>query len=244
MKTKWLLLVVFSMFTSLCMAQTTRRTASTQRKAATTQKKSSTPQKKRSGIAVDLGLPSGTFWANMNVGASKPEDFGNYFAWGETKPQREGQYNWKSYKWCNGEKNTLTKYCSNPNCGYNKFTDDKTTLEPEDDAATVNWGATWCTPTKEQWTELLNNTTIEDTRLNRILCYKFTSKINGNSIILPAAGWYNDGSHLNVNMSIGFAYWASTISNYQSGIADNILGTSTSGSMRYHGYPVRPVRKN
>ena len=64
---------------------------------------------------VDLGLPSGTLWATVNVGATRPNEFGDYFAWGETEPKEE--YDWNNYKWCNGSENTMTKYCSNSSFG-------------------------------------------------------------------------------------------------------------------------------
>ena len=93
---------------------------------------------------VDLGLPSGTLWATCNVGADTPEGYGDYFAWGETTPKTT--YNWNTYKYCNGGEglNTLTKYCSDSNFGYNGFTDNLTVLQlMDDDAATVNWGSGW-----------------------------------------------------------------------------------------------------
>ena len=88
---------------------------------------------------VDLGLPSGLLWATCNVGADTPEGHGDYFAWGETTTKTT--YNWSTYQYCNGSRLTLTKYCSDSRFGDNGFTDDLTTLLPEDDAATANWGA-------------------------------------------------------------------------------------------------------
>ena len=88
---------------------------------------------------VDLGLPSGTLWATCNIGASSPEDYGYYFAWGETEPYDENggktTFNWSTYKWCNGDYNKITKYCDNSSYGNNGFTDGKTELDPDDDAA-------------------------------------------------------------------------------------------------------------
>ncbi|MBR6016482.1 MAG: hypothetical protein IK067_05060, partial [Prevotella sp.] len=94
---------------------------------------------------VDLGLPSGTLWATCNVGAETPEDYGLYFAWGETVgytgDTSDGRlFDWANYKWCDGSNTTLTKYCNNSEKGKDGFTDDKTVLDPEDDAATANWG--------------------------------------------------------------------------------------------------------
>lgn len=98
---------------------------------------------------VDLGLPSGTLWATTNVGAIAPEEYGNYFAWGET--ESKDTYNWSTYKWCNGTYNSITKYCTNSRLG---VSDRKTILDPEDDAAHVNWGGYWRMPTKEEQDEL------------------------------------------------------------------------------------------
>ena len=101
---------------------------------------------------VDLGLPSGTLWATCNVGASSPEEFGDFFCWGETSAK--DWYEYSTYKYCMGSHLTLTKYCNNSEFGYNGFTDDKTVLDPEDDAATVNMGEDWCTPSPDQLNEL------------------------------------------------------------------------------------------
>ena len=95
--------------------------------------------------AVDLDLPSGIKWATCNVGAEKPEDYGNYYAWGEVLPKED--YSWATYKYTNGASAIFTKYCNNASQGDNGFTDNKTTLEPEDDAAHVNWGGSWRMPT-------------------------------------------------------------------------------------------------
>ncbi len=104
---------------------------------------------------VDLGLPSGTLWATCNVGASKPEEYGDYFAWGETTPK--STYYWSTYKWCKGSETTMTKYCTRSDYGYNGFTDNLTELQPEDDAATANWGSVWKMPSYAQFSELFNS---------------------------------------------------------------------------------------
>ena len=103
---------------------------------------------------VDLGLTSGTKWATANVGASKPQDYGNYYAWGETAPKSD--YNWETYKYANGDYYKLTKYCNDSDNGNNGFTDSKTTLDLSDDAAYVNWGGKWRMPTRTQQDELIN----------------------------------------------------------------------------------------
>ena len=129
---------------------------------------------------VDLDLPSSTLWATCNVGANSPEEYGDYFAWGETAPK--DYYDWDTYKFTTDGGTTFTKY---------NATDGKTTLDPEDDAAAVNWGGRWHMPTNAEWAELINECTwtwvkgYNGTDKNG---YEITSKTNGNSIFLPAAG--------------------------------------------------------
>ena len=138
---------------------------------------------------VDLGLPSGTLWATMNVGADSPEGYGDNFAWGETTPK--DVYNWSNYQWCMGSYDTFTKYCNMSSLGYNGFTDNKTELDPEDDAATANWGPEWCMPSMEQIQELCNNCTSVWTTRNGINGRLFTAS-NGASLFLPSAdSWIN-----------------------------------------------------
>jgi hypothetical protein len=131
---------------------------------------------------VDLGLPSGTLWATCNVGASLPEEYGDYFAWGETRPK--DNYNWDNYKYCKGNDTTLTKYCCDSSFGYNGFTDILTTLEAGDDAATVNCGEDWRTPTKDEWEELIACCAQTWTTRNGVYGRLFAAP-NGNSIFLP-----------------------------------------------------------
>ena len=193
---------------------------------------------------IDLGLPSGTLWATCNVGADTPEDYGDYFAWGETQPK--DTYNWSTYQYCNGSYNTLTKYCNNSSYGYNGFTDDLTTLLPEDDAATANWGNGWRMPTQAEWQELLDNTTVTWTQQNGVNGPLFTAA-NGNSLFLPAAGYRWDGELYDAG-AYG-RYWSSSLYTdypydawslyFYSGNAyvdDNYLRNS--------GFSVRPVREN
>ena len=87
-------------------------------------------------VYIDLGLPSGALWATCNVGADNPEDYGDYFAWGETQPK--DSYSWDNYLYGSGY-NQLTKYCYDSYYGYNGFADTLTVLLPEDDAVTANW---------------------------------------------------------------------------------------------------------
>ena len=139
---------------------------------------------------VDLGLPSGTKWATCNVGATKPEEYGDDFAWGETEPKTT--YDWSTYKWCNGSESTLTKYCDWASYGKDSFTDDKTVLEPEDDAAAVNWGGAWRMPTNAECQELIDNCTwtwTSNYNGTGVAGQIVTSKTNGNHIFLPSGGY-------------------------------------------------------
>ncbi len=139
---------------------------------------------------VDLGLPSGTLWATRNVGALAPEDYGDYFAWGETTPKE--YYDWSNYKWSNGAYNQLTKYCDMESHGYMGFIDTKTELDPEDDAAYVNWGPSWRMPTKEQQDELWEKCTSLWTQRNGVYG-RLVYGPNGNTLFLPASGFrWND----------------------------------------------------
>ncbi len=190
---------------------------------------------------VDLGLPSGTLWATCNVGASSPEKCGDYFAWGETRPKEN--YNWITYKYCEGSYDTLTKYCIHRGYGYNGFTDNLTELLPEDDAATANWGSSWQMPSLKQIQELLNSsyTTITLTTQNDIKGYKITSNRNGKSIFLPDAGFMNGTSFGATN-----AYWSRTLGTDDSCDAYTYSLSSYShwySASRCWGRSVRPVRK-
>ena len=193
---------------------------------------------------VDLGLPSGLKWADRNIGASNPEDYGVYFAQGETEPKTD--YSWNTYKW-GSSKDLLTKYCTNSSYGLNGFTDNKTSLDLEDDAAHMNWSGEWRMPTKADFEELINNTNLE-----RVTNYKGTgvagflfTASNGNHIFLPAAGDYNT-SKLFFAGSAGY-YWSSSLNTRFPYVAYSLLLTSDKVSVanyfsREIGRPVRPVR--
>ena len=189
---------------------------------------------------VDLGLPSGTLWATCNVGASSPEEYGDYFAWGEIEPKND--YIVSTYKYCKGTFSTLTKYCTNSSCG---TVDNKTELEPSDDAATANWGSNWQMPSFEQCRELYNSsyTTQTWTTMNGVEGRKITSKSNGNSIFLPAAGYRYDTS-LGGAGSYGL-YWSRSLYTDTSNSAYNPLFDAgfidTYSNSRYYGQSVRPV---
>ena len=186
---------------------------------------------------VDLGLPSGLLWATCNVGASSPEDYGCYFfAWGETQP-RTGNFYWGVYQFGNGDR--VTKYCNNPYYGYQGFTDTLTVLLSEDDAATVNWGSNWRTPTKSDWEELMQNTTSTYTTQNGVHGWLFSAP-NGHTLFLLEAGYYNEyGKYLDSGQ-----YWSSSL------YLDNPKyawkfgfhsGCSVDEGYRSNGYPIRPV---
>ena len=191
---------------------------------------------------VDLGLPSGTLWATMNVGASKPEDYGDYFAWGETTPKES--YEWDTYAWCNGSYNKLTKYCTNSSYGYNGFVDNKTELDPEDDAATANWGPEWRMPTSSQIQELIFNCTTEWATMNGVNGRLFISMINGASLFMPTAGNYWD-SDLDDAGSWGY-YWSCTLDPDHTYLAYYFYIRSSYVSWnaddRFYGRSVRAVR--
>jgi len=191
---------------------------------------------------VDLGLPSGLLWATRNVGATSPEDYGDYFAWGETTPKNI--YNWSTYRYCNGNGNELTKYCSYSDYGYDGYTDNLTILQPGDDAATANYGGR--TPTKDDWQELMNNTTGSPMTVNGVNGLCFTSS-NGNSIFLPSAGFHWDDS-LSYADSYGY-YWSSSFNTGSPNFAwyfyfDSLNHGMNNYGYRIHGRTVRAVRQN
>lgn len=191
--------------------------------------------------AVDLGLPSGTLWADRNVGADSPEAYGDHFSWGETSPN--DFYEWKSYKWCEGSNSTITKYCTDSKYG---TLDNKDTLDPEDDAATVNMGSEWRMPTYDEFDELIKTCTWEWSTHNDTKGYKITGP-NGNSIFLPAAGYryaryqdlYDDGAQ-------GF-YWLASIHEKLSYQASSLIFHSGSHYLyafnRYSGRTIRGVAR-
>lgn len=172
------------------------------------------------GDWVDLGLPSGLLWATRNVGASSPEDYGDYFAWAETSPK--SVYYWTTYQYtCNDDGDGLTKYCNSSSYGCNGFTDNLTTLQPSDDAATANWGSGARMPTKEEWQELREHCTSTWTTQNGVNGIFFTGP-NGNTLFLPAAG-----NRFESNLgAVGSRclYWSSSL---------NTGGSSRSWTLRF-----------
>lgn len=189
--------------------------------------------------AVNLGLPSGTLWADRNVGADSPEDYGDYFAWGETSTKNT--YDWDTYKWCRGSSDTMTKYCTKRSYG---TVDNKTVLDLEDDAAYVNMGADWRMPTYDELKELCSQCTWTWTIQNGTNGYKVTGP-NGNSIFLPAAGNRN-GSGLGYAGFAGY-YWSASLygslPDYAWYLGFGPGGHDAYGYDRDGGYTVRAVAR-
>lgn len=188
---------------------------------------------------VDLGLPSGTLWATMNVGAAKPEEDGYYFAWGETEPKSD--YRDVTYKFFQDDK--YLKYNTDDLWGQ---VDNKTELDPEDDAATAIWGDGWQMPTIAQLSELFNNRNTEKvkTTLNNIQGIRIISKFNGNEIFLPLSG-HMEASILNNVDEIG-EYWSRSLNTEFPFSAFNVYFLTTiwdtTNKSRCYGLTVRPVR--
>ena len=195
------------------------------------------------GDWVDLGLPSGTIWATRNVGASSPEDYGDYFAWGETEPK--DIYNWETYMWW---REAVDPYMS----GYTKYShylayynspDNKWELDPEDDAACVHYPGGRL-PSENQVIELCNSCTWQWTQYNGVDGMLVTGP-NGNTMFLPAAGsrW---NSSLDNASSYGF-YWSRTLYGYTDDCA-HTLYFEYSGHVycetlsRQSGFTARAVR--
>ena len=208
----------------------------------------------RAAVAIDLGLPSGTKWADRNIGADKPETTGLYFAWGETA--EKNIYSWNTYLW--GDYiNQLTKYCNKSENGKDGYTDvenpsigkELTELLPDDDVAIKKWGGKWIMPTLAQFEELIantNNVWVEDYNGTGISGYKFTNKNNASKFIfLPATGYRYDDSYASVgsygdywsrSFELSYPYHAEYLYFYNGGVGVNMY-------YRYSGRTVRPVQK-
>ena len=197
--------------------------------------------------AVDLGLPSGLFWASCNLGASKPEDDGDFYAWGETDPK--SNYSWTTYKFrTSGDMDgnvTLSKYTSTD--GLRELQRGENTGEEMDDAARKRLGGRWRMPTEADFTELINNTAYEWTTYNGKEGFNFISKTNsGNWIFFPAAGSWDGATHYNAGTTVD--YWSSsrsTLSIHFSREAYEMINNygvpRMSTEYRNKGLPVRAV---
>lgn len=187
---------------------------------------------------VDLGLS--VKWATCNVGASSPSDYGDYFAWGETESKDD--YSWDTYKWCNGIKDSMTKYCINKEYG---VVDSKIILESQDDVAHVKWGGNWRMPTKEEFKELREKCTWEMIALEDRYGYRIAGP-SGKSIFLPAAGGCSD-INFNARGLFGY-YWSATLDEndsknayFLSILINRCYSIYSSGCNRCFGLTVRPV---
>lgn len=189
--------------------------------------------------AIDLGLPSDTLWANCNVGATSPYVNGNYYAWGEVTTKR--LYSWNTYNW--GKYEALTKYCTDAKWG---TVDNKSELDPSDDAAYVNWGSAWRIPSRMQLWELMTKCTWSEST------YGWSIKgPNGNSIYLSKSGFHavsSSGKDMPVGVEENGYYWSRTLSSdncdayYLSTSMMNTTNHSVSLGSRANGMPIRPVR--
>ena len=180
---------------------------------------------------VDLGLS--VKWRSMNVGASKPEDYGNYYAWGETATK--SSYSWSNYKFGHSQNGEFSKYDTGP------YADNKTVLDPEDDAAAVNLGNGWRMATYKEWKELREQCTWKWTTRNGVNGMQVTGP-SGKSIFLPAAGWYD--TSMNNRGSYG-SYWTATVGGVQ-GMANAVdfisSGFDVAVIARCRGNSIRPVK--
>ena len=185
--------------------------------------------------AIDMGLSAD--WGSHNLGASKPSESGDFYSWGEVET-KDYYNNWDNYKFTT-DGNFFTKYVTNSDFG---IVDDKTILDPEDDAAHVNLGGKWRMPTKEEVEDLMVNTDVEWTQENGVYGLRLTSKINGNSIFMPSTsehyGYYN-GYYWTANLSEdnkGACSWA-VRNTYEYFVIRDY-------DIRCNGLCVRPVRDN
>ena len=180
---------------------------------------------------VDLGLPSGLKWATCNVGASSPEDYGDYFAWGETETKSEYT-----------ESNSLTYGLTISGLHSQGYIDVGGNLTPSHDAATANWGGSWRMPTEDEIQELLDECTWRWKTQNGVRGYKVTGP-NGNHIFLPAAG-YRYGASLDDDGSYGL-YWGSTPYDDYDYFAYGLYFYDgyerVNNYLRYNGQTVRPI---
>lgn len=189
---------------------------------------------------VDLGLPSGTLWATCNVGANSPEEYGSFFAWGET--QTKTTYGSWNYKY--GDTYKLTKYCGKSEYGMNHYKDNYNTLQASDDVATVNWGADWRMPTRKEWNELLWNTYNTFTTQNGVYGWLFTGSTL-ETLFLPAAYHSKEQSYDSNRTREGW-YWSSSLNDFNPNAAWCLKFDIASCSMNHYyrnvGLSVRAVR--
>ncbi len=201
-------------------------------------------EKEKEHLFVDLGLPSGTLWAFTNIGSANPEEYGDYYAWGEVDYKTE--YSWNTYKYVKGGDATkLTKYCAQAINGNAKYTDTLSTLETSDDVATKEWGSEWCMPTEEQFEELKKECTWKWVKRNGKDVYEVTGK-NGSKIYLPPAGCRFNKTQSLVGTN-GY-YWSRTLSDKGSGRGKCLTFSQNDMEVavrtRNLGLSIRPVRSS
>ncbi len=206
--------------------------------------------------AVDLGLS--VKWASCNLGATVPEEFGDYYAWAETEPfyssldpltwkaDKPDGYSWNSCSWFGNYPN-VTKYCPaglDIYWGMEGDPDGKTIIDPDDDAATVALGSPWRIPTEEEWNELESQCTWTWATHDGVDGFEITAA-NGNGIFLPAAGIF-DAVNLLDSGSL-CAYWSSDLN---TNLPENAILLHhhsdygfTASCVRYDGSPIRPVKE-
>ena len=192
---------------------------------------------------VDLGLS--VKWATMNIGAKSPKKYGSKYAWGETQPKN--YYNWSTYDWGNPKEGGLTKYNTSSDYG---IVDNKTALDPADDIAHVNWGEPWRMPTVEEWQELMDQCTWTLEMIDEdeeAYGYRVTSKVNGNSILLPCGGCSFDNYLSWYKGDMGY-YWSKSLDITDSQWAYCLIFSGSSNprlkcdkTLRYCGLSVRAV---
>ncbi len=185
--------------------------------------------------AIDLGLS--IRWASCNIGATAPEENGNFYAWGDTLTR--SSFTWGTYPYSGTSTNTMTKYCTR---AANGTVDNRSTLIAFDDAAYINWGETWRMPTWTEWNELITRCTWKETTINNVPVWQVTGP-NGNSIYLPKTGY-----KANSSVTAGCYYWSSTLNTANSNDQCNralyinaASRTSAKYGLRYVGMPVRAV---
>ena len=212
-----------------------------------------TPTPQPEGDYVDLGLPSGLKWATCDLGATKPEERGDYYAWGETEPNKN-EFSWATYKHgkvVNGVIK-LTKYCTDPDWGLDGFVDNKKKLDSEDDAAHAKLGAPWRMPTGDEANELAQACTWSKEVINGKVCFRGTSKYNGKSITFKASGrvnksilegddestiiWVSDKLFQTPDQALTLHLFETTAG------SDVVIKAITAYEHRYLGISIRPVR--
>jgi hypothetical protein len=196
-------------------------------------------------MAVDLGLPDHRLWGTCNIGANTPDESGTFFSWGETAPK--GNYSYDNYKWCDGDFSSMTKYTCDFDHTKSKQLDSISVLQAEDDPAAQILGEGWSTPTRSQFTAMINRCDWKVCKLEGTWGYLFTSKENGNTIFIPLAGCkdYEDLLHTS---DWGF-YWTKDLHTAESHevyvlqLKKPANPVATKFQERYIGLPVRATYK-